>query len=82
MKSRRFRFEPWKRGPAEIIRFLKPPLRAIHIVRDSEDGFTTATPLGLPGHFSTHSAYSLELVLRTAMDPRRRQAVPIIVGAK
>lgn len=82
MKPRRFRFEPWKRGPAEIIRFPKPPLRAIHIVRDPADGFTTATPLGLPGHFSTHSSYSFDLVLRTASDPQRRQGVPIIVGAK
>lgn len=82
MTSRRFNFEPWKKGPAEIIRFPKPPLRAIHIERDPTDGFTTATPLGLPGHFSTHSSYSFDLVLRTAADSQRRQGVPIIVGAK
>lgn len=82
MKPRRFRFEPWKRGPAEIIQFPNPPLRAVHIVQDPKDGYTTATPIGLPAHFSTHAGYSLELVLRTAMDPLRRQGVPIIVGAK
>lgn len=81
MTPRRFTFEPWKRGPAEIIRFPVVPCRAIH-VRAAPDGkgfvgvFAGATPEDC---WSTECG-SKAMVMEAVSQRHVRRGAPIIVG--
>lgn len=84
-RSRTPRYQPWKRGPADVVTFPHPPRRAIYVERSfggvapaEEFWIALATDCDGEAMFRTESG-PLDLVLNALANHRVRRGLPIVI---